>query len=1808
MKIVKNKIAILLALVMIFEVVAPVASYALTSGPSQPEFNSFEPANSTQMVDLFTGDFTYNIPLLNVPGSNGGYPINLFYNSVTNVEQEASMVGLGWNIGVGSINRQMRGIPDDFSGESIRQFTDRKPSRTVGLNATIGGEVLAFDSAKNNFGLELSLRSSLSYSNYKGLGYSYGFQGTTRFHKRFGVSFGSNYSSHDGITSSTGLSLFKRGKDDKATNEEIGGLTLTSNSLSGIKTISLNPSEKFLDKFTGSSVSYSTSDRPTFVPSYELPYFGSNITLGLKTGLEIVFTEPYQTTYGSYRTQTLHNNRRWTSIPTYGYLYLENDKIDNNGNGSSLLDFNRIKDGAINEYHTNLAIPFATEDYFSLSGHGTGGVFKLQRNDIGYFRDRNVTSATGGGSAILEGGLGGTAKAGADIELNYSLDKVDINSTSLNQVVTNSDFDFKGNSIGRESKYFFLNSEMTAELNESENSNHKLFEDYSYIGKDDLLTFDVDNAGLFDRGELKGNLKDESKNIVDLQNGVRSHRKPRGTNIQYFTNNELLGKIGPPLANGGGNINTYDIPQFKIPGVQRLANDQIGAFVVTDKSGVRWNYGLPVINKDHKELTFSVEQEEDQCKSSIEIDYFTNSDRDDIKSINNKIDNLPGNSKCENLLEAKEIPSYAHSHLLTSILSDDYVDNDYLDGLPNDKDFGGWVKFTYLKASDYKWRVPFFGANYIPGLTGVSHDDKASFVYGEREQYYPQTIETNSHIAKFTYSNREDGRGASYVLQNTADILDKSAYSLKLDKIELFAKGGEEKLIKTVNFTFDENYSLCPQVHNNLNGGGKLTLKEVSFTNYESNRASLNPYKFSYFNESAEDAIQYKYDLYNYDRWGVFKEHSLSRCDNVYEPFTEQSGEDIKNIQRENARAWHLKSIVLPSGSSIELDIERDDYAYVQNHQAMKMFQIAGIGELAGSNVSHSDESNLNYNKIFFKLEDPTNEVNDLDKYLDGLYEEYRTVGAIEVEQPEYRKQVFFKINSDLLKDGNYEYVDFAAYIKDFGLCTDGSCMEDGKSAYGYIEIEDYYLDLKFGSLTNGNAMIHPFLLSSWQFIKSNLSTEFMQSDEFNIPFSVSGILELLREMANSFPIVNLFRKGFYTKCADEDFASTIDLSSSFIRLNVPNKIKYGGGVRVASVMMTNTWNNALEETPVYGTVYNYETVEENGEIISSGVAANEPIVGKQENAYYYMKRLRQDLKFNVDDFKFELHPYNDQSLPSSVVGYSKVSVSSLASNFKYLKHKGTADDGLYNNHFVDDPNLGTQAYESISTTGKTVHEFYTAKDFPVVTKESIINSSKYSPRFIPLLWVGSIKTDIMVSSQAYNAEINDMHGKPLKTTYISQNKDGSYLEDLPISSVEYKYHDFTEKYKFGDRILERKRLSNEVDILTDYLPKATQSTAQIYKGELGVSRMLNLDIRNNSHVDISGGMEFNLDVVGYPPFLLFVPSAIPEFTLYDSEFTSGVTNKVISKKGILKEVIVSDGLSKIQTENLAYDPYCGNAVLSRTTNEYEKDKDGNNSYVYDYKIPAYMGYDKLGPSYENANLKFSVPYPFTSSLPNLTIDIEGPVQTGEVTRSDIFLHVGPELDSKLKVGDDYILRLKGINSNSQIVSIAERISEGSWRVDPYGIELNNIIAEDPFALQDVTEFEFTLLRSGNRNNLTAPGQSIKALSNPTQYASVQEVGVNTYLNGGDSDGNEETVEGLLTKDITIDKVLDASVAEYSEKWETAGGAYTYDACASPPSSSSSSSSSSSFSTATVYYFDKFRKGGRGIYRLKSACRRARHL
>jgi hypothetical protein len=120
----KKTIAAFTALSLMLQIITPTMSFALTGGPQSPEFSNFESVNTSNMVNPFSGDFTYNLPILDVPGPNGGgYPISLSYHSGSGPEEEASWVGYGWTLNAGAINRSVRGFPDDANGETAYYIT-----------------------------------------------------------------------------------------------------------------------------------------------------------------------------------------------------------------------------------------------------------------------------------------------------------------------------------------------------------------------------------------------------------------------------------------------------------------------------------------------------------------------------------------------------------------------------------------------------------------------------------------------------------------------------------------------------------------------------------------------------------------------------------------------------------------------------------------------------------------------------------------------------------------------------------------------------------------------------------------------------------------------------------------------------------------------------------------------------------------------------------------------------------------------------------------------------------------------------------------------------------------------------------------------------------------------------------------------------------------------------------------------------------------------------------------------------------------------------------------------------------------------------------------------------------------------------------------------------------------------------------------------------------------------------------------------------------------------------------------------------
>ena len=109
------------AAALIFMLVGLVFAGSDTS-VSTPEVSSFAKDRGTS-PSLYTGDMGFSTPILSVPGPGGlDYPIVLSYAAGIKLEQEASLVGLGWNLGPGSISTEFIGIPDSYEEDSNDQY------------------------------------------------------------------------------------------------------------------------------------------------------------------------------------------------------------------------------------------------------------------------------------------------------------------------------------------------------------------------------------------------------------------------------------------------------------------------------------------------------------------------------------------------------------------------------------------------------------------------------------------------------------------------------------------------------------------------------------------------------------------------------------------------------------------------------------------------------------------------------------------------------------------------------------------------------------------------------------------------------------------------------------------------------------------------------------------------------------------------------------------------------------------------------------------------------------------------------------------------------------------------------------------------------------------------------------------------------------------------------------------------------------------------------------------------------------------------------------------------------------------------------------------------------------------------------------------------------------------------------------------------------------------------------------------------------------------------------------------------------
>ena len=263
-----------------------------------------------------------------------------------------------------------------------------------------------------------------------------------------------------------------------------------------------------------------------------------------------------------------------------------------------------------------------------------------------------------------------------------------------------------------------------------------------------------------------------------------------------------------------------------------------------------------------------------------------------------------------------------------------------------------------------------------------------------------------------------------------------------------------------------------------------------------------------------------------------------------------------------------------------------------------------------------------------------------------------------------------------------------------------------------YVAVNPIKIPVYTGFNGAPSGKYHPFILIGWQTIKNHFSKELLDQ-RFPEPQNDSEMEALIVRLGDVAKELFGPIRNFYRDCQSNLRCVNSDLNHSYIRLNQPDYKKYGGDVRVKKVALSNTWTQESIENPDYGFVYDYTKRipayegEENNlafERASSGVAINEPQTGSEENSYKYVERYKDDIKYSTHRKMFQELPINDALLPGASVGYSQVTVKSLASDYFAQIHE---DENATPHGFRP------QLFE-LSSSGQTIYEFFTAKDFPV--------------------------------------------------------------------------------------------------------------------------------------------------------------------------------------------------------------------------------------------------------------------------------------------------------------------------------------------------------------------------------------------------------------------------------------------------------------------------------------------------------------
>jgi hypothetical protein len=884
-------------------------------GPTSPESRAFEPVDATDMVNLLTGDFTYVLPLAEVPSPEGGYPIVLSYHAGIAMDQEASWVGLGWSLNPGAINRDINGYADDWNNGKTSSILYDAGGETKSFSLGVSKGIPGFGSIGQSFSYSEN-RTYGGETNYRfdtdnnvGIGWANSHFGANASIGTSGIGFGvginSSKSGKSGFGAGLGLNSFQSFANGKSSFSASLGLTLNggkSNNNEQVLGVSFSSSRGLGTSINGRGVNLSGTINNT----NSIVYNNSSINVPIPIPGTLFFVNVNYNRSKYYLFDNQYNS-------SYGALYPGAGKIER----STVLNPKKVmSDNSESIYKLDKELQqeeennftFITKDSYRVSGQGISGSISP-----GFYE---------GSSQVLKSIIGKTSFYG-DFK---------VSTRNINDSTDDIFFNFENS--------FSSHIRMKPGLWETPLNSISEITDLNILGKE--LTYSIDING-------------ELKTGYDAQKG----RKKDGYFVEVFINSEITASKIIEVNSGSG----FDRQILK---QKEGVKDGIGAYRITTLDGKIYHYSLPVYQKEkftrnseldkNDELRFQENLSFTPYATHWLLTAITGPDYVDVNT-DGKLDDgdygywvefdygkwsdgfawsspaneIISNSNKDNLTYYKDNKAKSYSWGVKEIY--------YLDKIRTRTHTAFFIKEQRL--DNTATEISFSNTNYksrqlsnvqvIDGVGYLQGFEHPTFNYSNYNFYELKYAEGN-----YNYSaNMNDQKSlflkeiqivknkdlTNQLNKSNSNRGNKNIGNIHINQINKFFDAanneiGSENLFDVNNNYFGEYYNYVYDkddgVESNRNNSqkiiefnydyslssntpnssdGKLTLKNVVFKQ-KGGISVMPPFSFTY-----NKNLQYNYE--KQDLWGYYKN---------------------------NPDAWSLNTITTPTGGEIKIDYESDDY------------------------------------------------------------------------------------------------------------------------------------------------------------------------------------------------------------------------------------------------------------------------------------------------------------------------------------------------------------------------------------------------------------------------------------------------------------------------------------------------------------------------------------------------------------------------------------------------------------------------------------------------------------------------------------------------------------------------------------------------------------------------------------------------------------------------------------------------------------------------------------------------------------------